>query len=88
MPPFGGSISQNVYYADSDLCDSAVDTSKGYPTRDVVDGKMEPWPIPFILMVDRGGCTFVKKVGCYFVSVDATILFSLVLVLTQCFTGS
>lgn len=23
---------------------------------------MEPWPAPYILMVDRGGCTFVKKV--------------------------
>lgn len=40
-----------------------VDASKGYPSRGVVDGKMEPWPAPYILMVDRGGCTFVKKVG-------------------------
>ena len=23
---------------------------------------MEPWPSPYILMVDRGGCTFVTKV--------------------------
>jgi hypothetical protein len=23
---------------------------------------MLPWPAPFILMVDRGDCTFVKKV--------------------------
>lgn len=23
---------------------------------------MEPWPSPFILMLDRGGCTFVQKV--------------------------
>ena len=62
IPPYGGSIHQQVYYADSDLCDSNVDTSKGYPVRDVKDGKMEPWKSPYILMVDRGGCTFVQKV--------------------------
>ena len=26
------------------------------------DGKMEPWPSPYILMVDRGDCSFVQKV--------------------------
>ena len=62
MPPYGGSIAQNVYYADADLCDPNVDTSRGYPTRDTENGKMKPWPAPYILMVDRGGCTFVKKV--------------------------
>jgi len=51
-----------MYYADADLCDSDVDTHKGYPSREKKNGKMEPWPSPFILMVDRGGCTFVKKV--------------------------
>ena len=58
VPPYGGSIAQNVYYADSDLCDSKVDTTKGYPER---DGN-QPWQSPFILMVDRGDCTFVQKV--------------------------
>ena len=24
---------------------------------------MEEWEAPYILMVDRGGCTFVKKVS-------------------------
>lgn len=62
VPPYGGSIAQNVYYADSDLCDPNVDTSRGYPTRDMNNGKMEPWISPYILMVDRGSCTFVKKV--------------------------
>jgi hypothetical protein len=64
MPAYGGKIVQNVYYADSDLCDPNVDTSKGYPTRenDAGTGKMKPWPSPYILMVDRGGCTFVQKV--------------------------
>ncbi len=63
IPPYGGSIAQNVYYADSDLCDPNVDTSAGYPSRPKSGGKMEPWPSPYILMVDRGGCTFVKKVS-------------------------
>jgi hypothetical protein len=65
MPPYGGSIAQNVFWADSDLCDPTVDTSKGYPTRDIDSktNKMMPWPSPYILMVDRGGCTFVQKVN-------------------------
>eukprot|EP00545_Synedropsis_sp_CCMP1620_P000681 CAMPEP_0119029986 /NCGR_PEP_ID=MMETSP1176-20130426/40798_1 /TAXON_ID=265551 /ORGANISM="Synedropsis recta cf, Strain CCMP1620" /LENGTH=522 /DNA_ID=CAMNT_0006986349 /DNA_START=663 /DNA_END=2231 /DNA_ORIENTATION=+ len=63
VPPYGGSIATNLYYADSDLCDPNVDTHKGYPTRpNADDGKMEAWPSPFILMLNRGGCTFVKKV--------------------------
>jgi len=63
VPPYGGSIAQNVYYADSDLCDADVDTRTGYPEREKdKSGKMEPWLSPYILMVDRGGCTFVQKV--------------------------
>ena len=62
MPPYGGSIAQNVYYADSDLCDPNVDTTAGYPQRE----KGESWPSPYILMVNRGGCTFVKKVRFFF----------------------
>ena len=58
VPPYGGAIQQNVYYADQDLCDSNIDTSKGFPVRKDGAG----WPSPYILMVDRGGCTFVKKV--------------------------
>jgi PA domain len=60
--PNEGSITHPVYYADSDLCDSNVDTSLGYPSRPMSGGTMEPWPFPYILMVDRGGCTFVRKV--------------------------
>ena len=59
IPPYGGSIAQNVYYADSTLCDQNVDTTKGWPKRD----KNEPWKPPYILMVDRGDCTFVQKVS-------------------------
>lgn len=63
IPPYGGSITQNVYYADSDLCDPHVDVHGGFPERNVLDdGTMAPWPSPYILMVDRGGCTFVTKV--------------------------
>jgi hypothetical protein len=40
-----------------------VDTSKGYPARAMEKGVMKAWEPPFILMIDRGGCTFVKKVS-------------------------
>jgi hypothetical protein len=55
MPPYGGSITTNVYYASSTLCDPNVDTSLFKPDQN-------PRPSPFILMVDRGDCTFVQKV--------------------------
>jgi hypothetical protein len=47
------------------MCDSNVDyTHGGYPERSKgEDGKMTGWKSPFILMVDRGDCTFVKKVS-------------------------
>ena len=63
-PAYGGSIAQNVFYAQQELCDGDVDTTIGVPTRpiDPETNKMQAWPSPFILMVDRGGCTFVKKV--------------------------
>mmetsp|Transcript_36898 Transcript_36898/g.56663 ORF Transcript_36898/g.56663 Transcript_36898/m.56663 type:complete len:505 (-) Transcript_36898:134-1648(-) len=63
VPPYGGSIQQNVYFANDLLCEPNVDTRGGFPIRpkDKSD-KMEPWPAPYILLVDRGGCTFVKKV--------------------------
>lgn len=64
-PPYGGSIAQQVYYADSQLCDAVVDTTKGYPEREKENGVMKPWPSPYILMVDRGECTFVQKVRTY-----------------------
>jgi hypothetical protein len=66
-PAYGGSIAQNVYYAQQELCDGDVDTTKGVPTRpiDPETQKMQSWPTPFILMVDRGGCTFVKKVNIF-----------------------
>eukprot|EP00980_Cylindrotheca_fusiformis_P008249 scaffold1736_cov127-Cylindrotheca_fusiformis.AAC.63 len=64
LPPYGGTIEQNVYYADSTLCDPNNDYSHGgYPAREVDgSGKMAKWKTPFILMVDRGECDFVEKV--------------------------
>lgn len=54
--PYGKSINLPVYYATSNFCDSdTADTSSWYP----MDFDKEP---RFILLVDRGGCTFVKKV--------------------------
>jgi hypothetical protein len=46
------------------MCDPNIDyTRQGYPVRDKDEtGQMAPWKYPFILMVDRGDCTFVKKV--------------------------
>lgn len=62
-PPYGGSIAQNVYYTDTDLCETLVDPTSGYPSRplDPKTKKQEPWPSPFILMADRGTCSFVQK---------------------------
>jgi hypothetical protein len=62
IPPYGGSIQQPVYYSGTDLCEGTVDNTKGFPSRERdSDGNMKPWPSPFILMVDRGDCTFVQK---------------------------
>lgn len=47
IPPYGGSIQQNVIYAEEDMCSAAVKPH---------------WKSPFILLVDRGGCSFVQKV--------------------------
>jgi len=45
------------------MCDPNKDyTRSGYPRRDKdSDGQMEAWKPPFILMIDRGDCTFVDK---------------------------
>lgn len=56
MLPYGGSIQQQVYYMTDKLC-SGSDGIK--------DDKVKPKRTaqgPFILMVDRGDCTFVTKV--------------------------
>lgn len=56
-PPYGGSIQQQVIYVDGTLCDPNVNPTGGYPSTG-----NKPWQPPYILMVDRGDCTFVKKV--------------------------
>lgn len=48
IPPYGGSIQQNVQYAEENLCTPFIPPAS--------------WKSPFILMVSRGGCTFVQKV--------------------------
>ena len=57
IPPYGGSIQQQLVYVDSPLCSSEIDKSKGH-----FFPKGHKWPTPFILMVNRGDCTFVQKV--------------------------
>jgi len=53
VPPYGGSIQQIVHYAgDNNLCDGTLSSTSG----------SSGYNKPFILLVDRGGCTFVQKV--------------------------
>lgn len=47
IPPYGGSIQQNVVYADHDMCTPPTNAN---------------WKSPFFLLVDRGSCSFVQKV--------------------------
>ena len=57
IPNYGGKITANVIYADDDGCDG-LDNTKGFPKT-----KGKAWESPFILMIDRGDCTFVSKVN-------------------------
>ncbi|GKY93175.1 hypothetical protein MPSEU_000285500 [Mayamaea pseudoterrestris] len=60
-PPYGGSIQAQLYYTDQSLCTTA-DPHRGYPERETKNDEMLPWQSPFVLMIDRGDCTFVAKV--------------------------
>ena len=60
-PNYGGSIAQNVYYTESDMCDPSKPIVKAHPKEVNEKGEVELKP-PFILMVDRGNCAFVQKV--------------------------
>jgi len=60
-PPYGGSIAQNVYYTELDMCDPSKSVYKTHPYETNEKGEVYMKP-PFILMVDRGGCAFVQKV--------------------------
>mmetsp|Transcript_23721 Transcript_23721/g.94074 ORF Transcript_23721/g.94074 Transcript_23721/m.94074 type:complete len:545 (+) Transcript_23721:65-1699(+) len=53
-PTYGQTISQQLYYANSTLCTLPDSASGGYPPG--------TWRTPYVLMVDRGDCTFVTKV--------------------------
>jgi len=63
--PYGKLLRHTLYYAKSDLCDPHSKTLEEYPAS----GKEEDdkavsasWLSPFILMIDRGECTFVEQV--------------------------
>jgi PA domain len=62
IPPYGGSIQENLYYTLDSLCEYNVNTLGGFPQEKDSSGSDIPWKSPFILMVDRGECTFVQKV--------------------------
>ena len=62
IPPYGGSIQEKLYYAADNLCGPTVNPRSGFPVEKDDDGNQKPWQSPFILMVDRGDCTFVQKV--------------------------
>lgn len=53
-PKYGVTLTQKLYYSNSNMCDDGAVASGGLPAGD--------WVAPFLLMVDRGECTFVKKV--------------------------
>lgn len=50
-----------MYYANSTLCDT-VDPKSGFPVETDDNGLRLPWKPPYILMIDRGDCSFVQKV--------------------------
>jgi len=50
VPPYGSKIEQQVYHANDPLCNGPLNVALAPPGQ------------PFILMVDRGECTFVRKV--------------------------
>jgi len=51
VPPYGGAIQSLLQHANNDLCSGPLD-------RNTLSSPGQP----FILMVDRGSCTFVQKV--------------------------
>ena len=66
IPQYGGAITQNVYYlgeTHGTAC-GEIDIHGGHPKRPKDDkGNEMPFPSPYILLVDRGQCTFVQKVS-------------------------
>ena len=49
---------------------SLIDKQKGYPTRSIGNGQMEPWLSPFVLIIDGGECFFVQKINNSIKNVD------------------
>lgn len=53
-PNYGVTIAQKLYYSNTNMCDNSAEANGGYPAGN--------WVTPYLLMVDRGDCTFVNKV--------------------------
>lgn len=72
-PPYGKSLQLPLYYIESVLCSprygAAIDEGvEFYPVDDGnATSNAKPWSSPqsVILLIDRGGCTFVSKVSNY-----------------------
>ena len=63
IPPYGGSIQEKLYYTNDSLCSNSNSGAlSGYPIEKDDHGNILPFQSPFILMVDRGDCSFVQKV--------------------------
>ena len=64
MPPYGGSIQEKLYYTTDNLCSNSNSGAvlTGYPVERDGEGNALPFASPFILMIDRGDCSFVQKV--------------------------
>eukprot|EP00525_Craspedostauros_australis_P011365 CAMPEP_0198135420 /NCGR_PEP_ID=MMETSP1442-20131203/60582_1 /TAXON_ID= /ORGANISM="Craspedostauros australis, Strain CCMP3328" /LENGTH=552 /DNA_ID=CAMNT_0043796589 /DNA_START=719 /DNA_END=2377 /DNA_ORIENTATION=+ len=61
--PTIGSMEQPVYYTDDPMCDRSINRdARIWPSPDHDGHGSLPTRTSFILMVDRGGCSFVRKV--------------------------
>lgn len=63
ISPYGGSIQEKLYYTTDTMCSSSsTGTLSGFPIEKDAQGNVIPFQSPFILMIDRGDCSFVQKV--------------------------
>ena len=65
IPPYGGSIQEKLYYTTDTLCSNNGNTGgtlSGYPIEKDSQENVIPFKSPYILMIDRGDCSFVQKV--------------------------
>jgi PA domain len=63
IPPYTGSIQENVYYSTDTLCSRPSDSdNETNPLQIYPNTNGKSLQTPFILMIDRGDCSFVQKV--------------------------